>query len=160
MVINMRTFCQSGREVDKWRGILHVFSSSQSQDGYRLKPRGISFHNGVDEVLCRQKSSMKIHELDSLTVVPIIRLATLDDDALAWLRSVRMASSIPVVTSVPVVALKDETTAAGPVLVGSRRTASVLVPIDECISNLVLLLSRLGTYHRRLHQLSIFEKPC
>lgn len=71
-----------------------------------------------------------------------------------------MASSIPVVTSVPVVALKDEMTAAGPVLVGSRRTASVLVPIDECISNHVLLLSRLSTYHRRLHQLSIFEKPC
>lgn len=35
---------------------------------------------------------------------------------------------MPVVTSVPVVALYDEMTASGPDLAGSRRTASVLVP--------------------------------
>lgn len=158
MMMNMRTLCQSWGEVDEWRSILHVFSSSQSQDRYRLESRGISFHNGVDEVLCRQTSSMKFLKLDSLTVVPIIRLATLDGDALACLSSVRMASSIPVVTSVPVVALKDEMTAAGPDLAGSRRTASVLVPVDGCVSTMVVLISWPSTYHRHLHRLSIFEK--
>lgn len=88
-------------------------------------------------------------------MVPIIKLATLAGLMSASCRSVRIASSIPVVTSVPVIALYEVITALGPDFVGSRRTASVLVPAWYDVNRFTSTLTcgSWSSYHqRRLRQ--------
>lgn len=68
-------------------------------------------------------------ERDSrLTVVPIIRDDTRPGGTWALASNALMALSMPTVTSAPVAALWDATTASAPDAAQLRSTASVLVP--------------------------------
>lgn len=121
---------QGRREVDKRRRVRGDVAAGQPHHTNLLQSRRISFNDGVDEVLGASVSCMYFSYIRwaMLTVVPIIKEETRSGTSCTFPSNALIAFSMPTVTSAPVAALCEATTASAPVKEQFRSAASVFVP--------------------------------